>query len=162
MLARHLALGVSALFLMACDSVGVDLAPEADADAWTEMLTAVNTLRAQGGVCGGERMAPAPALVWDERLESAARGHAADMAEHGYFGHTGSDGSSLGERVDRTGYDWAVVGENLARYQRSIGEVVTDWQQSEGHCRQLHDPAFAEVGAALVDNHWVQVFGYPR
>lgn len=160
--ARPPVLAAVLLGLVACDSVGLDLAPRADADGWTEMLTAVNALRVEGGTCGGEPMAPAPALIWDERLETAARDHAADMAEHGYFGHTGSDGASLGERVDRAGYDWSVVGENLARHQRSIGEVVTDWQASEGHCRQLHDPAFAEVGAALVDGHWVQVFGYPR
>merc|ERR1712173_191538 len=120
------------------------------------MLAAVNRVRAEGGTCGGEAMAPAPALIWDSRLEAAARAHARDMAEHGFFSHTGSDGADLGERVERAGYDWAAVGENLARRQRTVGEVVTDWQQSEGHCRNLYDPGYREIGAALVDGHWTQ------
>lgn len=146
----------------ACDSVGTDLPLEADAEGWDEMLAAVNRVREAGGVCGDEVMPPAPALIWDARLEAAAREHARDMSQNGFFGHTGSDGAGLGERVDRAGYDWVSVGENLARRQRSVGEVVTDWQRSEGHCRNLHDPGFREIGAALVDGHWTQVFGVPR
>lgn len=161
---RPAALAVLLLSIVACDSVGVDLPPEpeADAQAWDEMLSAVNRVRTAGGECGGEPMAPAPALVWDGRLEQAARVHARDMAQHDFFSHTGSDGAGVGERVRRAGYDWAAVAENLARRQRSVGEVVTDWQQSEGHCRNLYDPAYREVGAALVDGHWAQVFGVPR
>lgn len=162
--ARPAALAVLLVFLVACDSVGIDgpPQPEVGVQAWEEMLSAVNRVRAEGGMCGGELMLPAPALIWDSHLEAAARAHARDMAQHEFFGHTGSDGAGLGERVRRAGYDWSVVGENLARRQRSVGEVVTDWQQSEGHCRNLHDPRYAEIGAAMEDGYWTQVFGVPR
>lgn len=160
---------VSALILLsfvfvACDSVGVDVPPEPEAGVqpWGEMLDAVNAVRAQGATCGDDRMAPAAPLLWDSRLESAAQAHARDMAENGFFGHTSSDGTRMGDRVRRAGYDWAVVGENLARHQRSVGEVVEDWIESPGHCRQLLDPSFQEVGAAQVDGYWTQVFGVPR
>lgn len=150
--------------LAGCDSVGPGLppAPEADAASWAEMLAAVNDLRASGATCGEERMPPVPPLVWDARLESAALRHTRDMAASGVFSHVGSDGLSTGERARRAGYDWRVVGENIARYQRSVPEVMADWAESEPHCRQLMSARFVEIGAAETDRYWSQVFGVAR
>jgi len=163
---RPLRLPLAALLVVlgGCDSVGPGgpALPQADAEGWDEMLVAVNDLRAQGATCGGERMAPAPPLVWDARLEAAALGHSRDMADTERFSHRGSDGLGTGERVRRAGYDWRVVGENIARYQRTVPEVVEDWAESPDHCRQLLSPRFFEIGAAEVDGYWTQVFGVPR
>ena len=152
------------LVVAGCDTVGVDLPPEPEAGvrAWDEMLGAVNAARADGATCGARRMAPAPPLIWDSRLETAAVRHSEDMAHTGRFAHTGSDGLDTGARVLRAGYDWRVVGENIARRQQSVGEVVEDWLASPAHCRQLLDPGFVEIGAAEVDGYWTQVFGVPR
>ena len=160
----RLALVALVVLLTGCDSVGPSLPPppEADAEAWDEMLAAVNDLRAEGATCGGEWMAPVPALVWDARLEAAADRHSRDMAHHDRFSHRGSDGLDTGERVRRAGYDWRVVGENIARFQRSVPEVIEDWVESPDHCRQLLSPRFFEIGAAEVDGYWTQVFGVPR
>ena len=149
---------------IACDTVGLDLPPEPEAgvQAWDEMLTAVNEIRAEGASCGGDWMGPAAPLIWDSRLEAAAVRHSRDMAEHERFDHRGSDGLNTGERVRRAGYDWRVVGENIAAYQQSVPEVIEDWVESEGHCRHLMDPGFLEIGAAEVDGYWTQVFGVPR
>ena len=150
--------------LFGCDSVGSELpsAPEADAAAWTEMLVAVNDVRAAGATCGGEWLAPVKPLVWDARLETAALRHSRDMAAHGAFSHVGSDGLDTGERVRRAGYDWRAVGENIARYQQSIPEVIEDWVASEGHCRQIMSARFVEIGVAEEEGYWTQVFGVPR
>lgn len=152
------------LALAGCDTVGVDLppAPEVDVEAWDEMMLAVNAVRSAGATCGGERFGPAPALIWDSRLEVAARRHSHDMAATDRFDHRGSDGLGTGDRVRRAGYDWRVVGENIARYQQSVVEVVEDWVESPSHCRQLLDPRFVEIGAAEADGYWTQVFGVPR
>ncbi len=152
------------LALSACDTMGLDLPPEPEAgvQAWDEMLTAVNEVRAQGATCGPREMAPAAPLIWDSRLEAAAVLHSRDMARHGRFDHRGSDGLGTGERVRRAGYDWRVVGENIAKHQRTVAEVVEDWVGSPGHCRQLLDPGFLEIGAAEEDGYWTQVFGVPR
>ena len=159
-----LVLAVCALALVGCDSVGPGLpsAPEADAEAWDEMLQAVNAVRTEGVRCGGTWMGPAPALVWDARLETAALHHSHDMSRHAHFSHRGTDGLSTGERVRRAGYDWRVVGENIARNQRTVSEVVEDWIESPAHCQQLLSPRFVEIGAAEVDGYWTQVFGVPR
>ena len=147
-----------------CDTVGVDVppTPEAGVRPWGEMLQAVNRVRGEGATCGSERMAPAPPLIWDSRLERAAEGHARDMARHNYLSHRDRAGRGTGERVRDAGYRWRAVGENLARNQASVDQAVGDWLASPGHCRMLLDPGFAEIGAAEEDGYWVQVFGVPN
>ncbi|HEX8386426.1 MAG TPA: CAP domain-containing protein [Rubricoccaceae bacterium] len=157
-------LALSALCLVGCDSFGTD-APLDEAPAsepWGEMLDAVNEARTAGQTCGDALYAPAPPLVWNGRLETAAERHTADMVEHAHFDHTGTDGSRPGDRATRAGYSWRVVGENIARGQPTVDEVVSDWVASPGHCRNLMDPRFAEIGAAEQEGYWTQVFGLAR
>lgn len=150
------------LLLAGCDTVGVDTPPAADAPAWDAMLSAVNDVRAEGVACGGEWQPPAPPLVWDARLEAAAARHSRDMARHDHFGHRGTDGRDTGDRVREEGYDWRIVGENLARHQVSVPQVIDDWLASPAHCRQLLAPEFLEIGAAEEGGYWTQVFGVAR
>ena len=150
--------------LAGCDSLGVD-APVAEADGsvpWSEMLDAVNATRGRAQMCGETRYPAAPPLVWNGRLEVAAVQHTGDMAENDFFDHEGSDGSRPGDRATRAGYAWRAVGENIARYQTSVPEVVEDWTASPGHCRNLMDPRFAEMGAASDGGFWTQLFGLAR
>lgn len=160
---RLAALCTTLVFLSGCDTVGTDSTHvDASQDPWVEMLDAVNAVRAAGQNCGGVRYAPAGPLVWNDRLELAAERHSVDMAEHETFAHRGSDGSEVSERVTRAGYSWRLVGENIARYQRTVPEVVQDWVESPGHCRALMDPRYAEMGAAVQSLYWTQVFGLAR
>ncbi len=55
----------------------------------------VNGVRAQNGL---------PALNLHPLLNAAAQRHVDDMVLHGNWSHTGTDGSSVGQRVTRTGY----------------------------------------------------------
>jgi uncharacterized protein YkwD len=161
-----LAAGALAGFaLLGCDGV-VDLLLDTPSDPpsaeWGAMLAAVNRLRAEGRDCGGDPYGPAAPLIWNGRLEAAADAHTRDMAAHGHFDHVGTDGSTVGDRVSREGYAWQRVGENIARYQDSVDEVVADWAASAGHCANLMNPSYVEFGAAEEDLYWTQVFGRPR
>ena len=152
--------------LSGCDGV-TDLLPydeavEPPSAEWASMLSAVNRLRAEGRDCGGEHYAPAAPLVWNGRLEGAARAHTLDMVGHDHFAHVGTDGSTVGDRVSREGYAWRRVGENIARYQATVEEVVADWAASPGHCANLMNPSYVEFGAAEEERYWTQVFGLPR
>lgn len=161
---RLATLALSVICLAGCDSFGGG-APLDEAPAsrpWTEMLDAVNAARTAGQTCGDALFAPAPPLVWNGRLETAATRHTTDMAEHEHFAHTGTDGSGPGDRATRAGYSWRVVGENIARGQPTVDEVVSDWLASPGHCRNLMDPRFAEMGAAEQDEYWTQLFALAR
>lgn len=149
-----------------CDGV-LDLIPESTgSDAvpaeWGEMLTAVNQMRTEGRVCGGEAFPPTEPLAWNNSLTKAAERHSDDMASHNHFGHTGTDGSTVGQRVSREGYEWRRVGENIARNQQTIAQVVEDWAESAGHCENMMNPGYVEMGAAEEDLYWTQVFGRPR
>ena len=136
--------------------------PEPPSEPWHEMLDAVNDTREAGHYCGSDWYGPAPALTWSGRLESAARRHSADMARRGVLSHEGADGSRVGERVSRTGYDWRRVAENIARAQLSVEQVMLAWTESPSHCRALMDPGYTQMGAAEEERFWTQVFARPR
>ena len=57
------------------------------------------------------------------------------------------------------GYKSFMVGENIAFGQGSISEVMNGWFKSEGHCMNLMNPDFKEVGVAEYNTYWVQDFG---
>ncbi|MDO3641081.1 CAP domain-containing protein [Mucilaginibacter sp. L3T2-6] len=129
-----------------------------------EFLENINHVRQKGCNCGTAHMAPAPPLVWNDRLEIAALGHAADMSKNNYFSHTGRNGRTSDQRMVAAGYGYNgfksfAVGENIAQGQMSIAEVMAGWFKSPGHCKNLMNPEFKEVGVAKYNDYWVQDFG---
>ena len=129
-----------------------------------EFLEYINRVRQKGCNCGITYMPPAQPLIWNQQLESAAVGHAADMARQNYFSHTSKDGRTSENRIADAGYTYKgyksyAIGENIAQGQHSIDEVIKGWFKSEGHCKNLMNPAFREVGVALNNTYWVQDFG---
>lgn len=144
--------------LAACSAPG----PVVD-ELGAELLALVNEARAEPRGCGarGEHDAAAP-LALEARLTRAARLHSGDMFELQYFSHTGADGSSPSERVTREGYDWAAVGETIARGFGTPEAVVDAWLASDGHCAVLMHPRFAELGAGEEGRYWTLVFARPQ
>lgn len=129
-----------------------------------EFLKQINEVRSQGCNCGTSYMPPAPPLTWNGFLEKSAAGHASDMARQEYFSHTSKDGRSMEDRIALGGYVFNgyksfIIGENIAMGQQTIDEVMTGWIKSPGHCKNLMNPAFKEVGVAENSNYWVQDFG---
>jgi uncharacterized protein YkwD len=133
------------------------------------VLELVNTARAQPRRCGHEQFDTAGTLKLSAALGDAALAHSLDMAQHGYFDHTGADGSTPATRVTRTGYAWRLVGENLASGMPTPEEAVAGWLQSPAHCHNLMDPRFTDMGVAFTVNpkspyiiYWTQVFAEAR
>ena len=109
-------------------------------------------------------MRPAPPLVWNEQLEASAFRHAEDMARNNYFSHTSLDGRTMQDRIRMAGYTYKgfksyEVGENIAEGPQTIAEVMEGWFHSPGHCKNLMNPGFKEIGAGYRDGYWVQDFG---
>ncbi len=96
------------------------------------------------------------------QLYKAAQQHTLDMVKAKKISHQGSDGSSPAIRVERAGYQYSWVGENVASGQKTPGEVVKDWMNSPGHRRNILNPNFTQIGVAYSNNYWTQVFGRPR
>lgn len=133
------------------------------------VLALVNEARAAGRKCGRDTFAAAPPLAASATLTAAAAAHALDMAAHRKLDHTGSDGTSSGERVTRAGYVWRAVGENIAAGQQDADAVVAAWLESPGHCATLMGPYFTEMGVAFSlapganpGIYWAQEFAAPR
>lgn len=141
------------------------------ADFQQQVLDRVNALRATGGSCGASgNFAASKPLTWNGLLAKASDGHAADMATQNYFAHTSLDGRTLGTRVTAAGYSWQLVGENIAAGYSSVESVMAGWRASDGHCANLLNPAYTEIGVACVaapstsqyGNYWVMDLGTAR
>lgn len=116
-------------------------------DIRDEFLAAINQARSVNQVCGSTPYGPAPPVSWSDNLAMAAYLHSEDMALNNFFSHTGSDGSSVGQRISRQGYPWSTYGENIAVAYPTVSSVIQGWLESEGHCRNMMNPAFTEIGA---------------
>ncbi|MCG8517846.1 MAG: CAP domain-containing protein [Pseudomonadales bacterium] len=134
-----------------------------------QMLVSLNQARSQARDCGDERHPTAPALTYSCEIAPAALAHSIDMATNNFFSHTGSDGLKASQRVDATGYQWRVVGENIAAGYHDVDSVMAGWLESPGHCRNIMDPRFEEVAVERVlaenadySSYWTQVFATPR
>ena len=132
----------------------------------TRMLVLVNEARAQGRHCGGQYFPAARPVVWNEALARAARAHSEDMARNNYFGHTSRDGRSPSDRVERAGYNFRGTAENIAAGQMSPEAVMAGWISSPGHCANLMDADYTDMGVALASSrqsqmgaYWTQEFG---
>ncbi|MEJ8562597.1 CAP domain-containing protein [Yoonia sp. GPGPB17] len=112
----------------------------------------LNGVRARNG---------AGSVSYDSRLGAAARRHADDMAANNFFSHTGSDGSSGGDRITDAGYNWRTWGENIARGQQSESSVLNAWVNSPGHQANNVNPRFEDFALAKANSnrgpYWVLV-----
>jgi uncharacterized protein YkwD len=131
-----------------------------------EVMQRVNALRAAGAVCGTTVYAATGPLAWNSLLLQAASGHSSDMAQNNYFSHTSLDGRTMVQRVVATGYTYKALGENIAAGQSTVESVITGWTNSPGHCQNLMNPAFRDIGVACVRSdtsnyryYWTMVLG---
>ncbi|WP_332871960.1 CAP domain-containing protein [Streptomyces triticisoli] len=103
-------------------------------------------------------------LTVNAALNRAAQAHSEDMAAHRNMSHTGSDGSSPGDRITRAGYTWRTYGENVAYGYSTPEQVMAGWMSSSGHKANILNCAFKEIGVGLAQpgNYWTQAFGTSR
>lgn len=111
-----------------------------------------------------------PQLKLNAKLVETARKHAENMAKQEKMAHK-LDGKTVGARATDAGYDYTVIGENLA--QASGGdptepptpeEIHKSWMASKGHRVNILQAKYRETGVAIVRNakgnyYYAQVFG---
>ena len=134
----------------------------------SDLMTLINQARATSQVCGSTTYPAAPSVAWNSKLFNAAAGHSADMANQNYFSHTSLDGRAFDQRITAAGYAWTNIGENIAAGQSSVSSVMAGWMASPGHCANIMNNRFAEVGVACVINnsstyrsYWTMNLGRP-
>jgi uncharacterized protein YkwD len=123
------------------------------------LLQRANAARSDGYVCGMETLPSVPALRWNDVLFSAAARHSLDMAARNYFSHDTPEGVAFWERLSAEGYASFAAGENIARGQSSVDEVMAAWLGSEPHCRNIMSPYLNEVAVACVNGIWTMELG---
>ena len=124
----------------------------------------LNAKRGEGFSCPeGAVYAPNPTkLVFDCRLWKAAYLHSKDMGDNEYFAHDSLDGRSPWDRADAQGL--SANGENIAAGRAGAQDVLDQWLNSDGHCKNMGNPGFkmAVVGYAPASkgyrHYWTQMF----
>ncbi len=124
----------------------------------TTLLKLVNEVRKKGCQCGDTYYYPAPPVSWNNQLEQAAFNHSADMFQQKYFSHVAPDNSRGGTRIERVGYSWKAYGENIATGYNNEKAVLQGWIKSPGHCKNLMNKTYTEMGVARVGTYWTQAF----
>lgn len=141
---------------------------DSPAEVRARVVELVNEARSRPRRCGSQRFAAAGPLFISRSLTEAAGDHARDMARKKYFEHRARDGSEPKDRVQRAGYRSRLTGENIAFGPTSAEEVVAGWLKSPGHCENIMDPRFEDIGVGVATGrkrghiYWVQNFGAPR
>jgi uncharacterized protein YkwD len=140
-------LSVCAVAIAAAGSVTVAAPSRADGDQGGAVFGQINSTRAANG-CG-------PVAANPQLTASAAR-HARDMLNNGVQSHTGSDGSSLSQRVTDAGYaGYAQVGE-IVYWSTDPGSApaaaVAWWMNSPGHRAIITDCGLTEAGFSVVSD----------
>lgn len=111
-------------------------------------------------------------LQVNSKLVAAAQGHSEDMAIYDFFSHTGSNGSSAGQRIAAQGYSYSTWGENIAAGYSTATSAVNGWMDSEGHRNNILNCNFKETGVGYYflandpgnENwryYWTQIFASP-
>lgn len=124
-----------------------------------DLLVQINAFRSSRGLV---------AVVPSDRLTSAAKWMATDMAVNSYFSHTSLDGRSPFQRMSDSGYpvNSSYTGENLAAGQTTGSTVVAAWLNSPAHLAVLTNPNYKVVGigraysaASTYGTYWAADFG---
>jgi len=90
-------------------------------------------------------------------LICAAAKHSKDIGTLGWCGHTGSDGSSPGDRVNAClGQGWS--GEIVACGQSTPRGAVDAWIWSPGHAAIMFNSGQIYIGVAMHNNYWTAIF----
>jgi len=112
------------------------------------------------------------ALLKENRiLDSSAQIKAKDMFARQYFEHQSPTGEGVSDLADRVGYDFIVLGENLALGNfKDDQALVQAWMDSPGHRENILNNSYGEIGVSVIKGTFegkttwiaVQHFGLPQ
>jgi len=113
----------------------------ADMSAERRMLELVNAERAKA------ELTP---LALSGDLTMVARLKSQDMRDNAYLSHTSPTFGSPFDMMKRFGIAYKTAGENIAKGQKTPEEAMGFFMKSEGHRRNILNPAFAQMGVGFV------------
>ncbi len=115
-----------------------------------QIASLINNARTNAGL---------PALTVNAQLNSAAQGHSVDLVCHNLLSHSGSDGSSVAERVSAVGYSASYVGEII--YGSGFPQTAFDWWMNDStHRNEILNSRYTEMGIGYAYNADTAYGGY--
>jgi uncharacterized protein YkwD len=109
-----------------------------------------------------------PPVKINPTLLKVARGYAAKMAREHEMKHD-LDGQTPAQRIDKAGYDYRSVGENIGVAEKGAtpDDVFKGWMESKLHRENILSPKFNEIGIGLTvddkgETYYAQDFGKQR
>lgn len=111
-----------------------------------------------------------PVLKENTKLNTSAELKVQDMFKNQYFAHNSPAGQGVGDLVEKNGYQYILIGENLALGNFENDEIlVQGWMDSPGHRENILNSRYQEIGVAVEKgifegkSTWlaVQHFGLP-
>lgn len=111
------------------------------------------------------------ALIENPKLDFSAEKKLQDMFTKGYFEHISPDGVGVSDLSEQAGYEYLIIGENLAMGNFIDDKALLDaWMASPGHRANILNQRYTEIGVAVAkgeykgDSVWmaVQHFGLPK
>lgn len=102
-------------------------------------------------------------LTLDSALCSAARFKSNDMATHGYFYHDSPTYGKAESVLGIFGISHKSFGENIAKGQKNVEEVMAAWLSSPDHKATILNPRYNKIGLGCARNsngvvYWAQEF----
>lgn len=133
-----------------------------------QVIELINESRAVGRYCGSQWYPAVSPVVHNTKLARSSRRHSHDMGVRNYFAHSYGK-STLKYRLKKVNYRWRAAGEIIAAGQPSPAGVVKAWIDSPGHCKNIMNPRYREVGSGFVivegsryTKYWTVEFGRRR
>jgi uncharacterized protein YkwD len=92
-----------------------------------------------------------PPLLLSDGLAALARRHSADLALSGTLSHLSSSGESFQDRLVKAGFFYAGAGENVARSETYVADIVhRSLMESPEHRENILDSRFDTAGIGAV------------
>ncbi len=86
-------------------------------------------------------------LKVNEKLETSAKIKVDDMITNQYFEHTSPSGKTVADLGNEVGYDYVVMGENLALGDfSSASDLLQAWMNSPGHRANILNASYQDIG----------------
>jgi uncharacterized protein YkwD len=152
--------------ILSADQPTVDTSDDADTDnspfSAANIIDATNEERVEAGL---------PPLKTNPKLAESAKLKVEDMIQNDYFEHTSPSGKTVADLGHEVGYDYVVMGENLALGNFSnVNDLLQAWMNSPGHRANILNTSYQDMGAyaaqGMYQGHevWfaVQHFGTQR
>jgi uncharacterized protein YkwD len=95
------------------------------------------------------------------QLALAAEDRIHDLFGKHYFGHVAPDGTQPFVWAEARGYNYRVIGENLATGYPTPAAVVDGWMHSPGHRANILGADYDEVGVAIAPGSPVDKYNGP-